>query len=151
MGRPPVCRRILSAVAAVLVLTAAAGRAERHLLQVEDFEGPWRRQTNIRGYLGRGFCTSNANPKVAATVMTTTVTVREPGRYAVYARAYTSPNSRRALQAAVGGKRLTVTHREKQRRRGCEKAGDVDLAAGPVEIAVHDADGLRHKCLINVA
>ena len=42
--------------------------ADRFLLEVEDFDGPWRRQTNISGYHGAGFCTSNANPKVAGDV-----------------------------------------------------------------------------------
>ena len=114
--------------------------AERLLLQVEDFDGPWRRQTNIAGYLGTGFCTSNANPKIADVVMRKTATLKEPGRYAVWVRAYTSENSRRALQAEVNGKRLAVTHKDRRRRWVWELAGTLDLAAGPVEIVIHDAD-----------
>ncbi len=127
-------------VALALAWGAASARAERHLLQVERFDGPWRRQTNIAGYLGDGFCTSNANPKVAATAMQTTVQIAQAGRYRVFVRAYTSSNSRRALQAAVNGKRLAITHRGKRRRWGWELAGDVTLAAGPAAITVHDAD-----------
>ena len=92
----------------LLALSAATAQADRLLLQVEHFEGPWRRQTNIPGYLGAGFCTSNANPKVASTVMRTTAQLEEPGRYVVWVRAFSSANSRRALQAEVNGTRLAL-------------------------------------------
>ena len=96
-------------LALLLGASCAAARADRMLLQIEEFEGPWRRQTNIPGYLGTGFCTSNANPKIAATVMRKTVRIERAGRHAVWLRGYTSGNSRRAMQAEVGGKRLAVT------------------------------------------
>ncbi len=132
--------RVLGVAAVLAAWGAGAARAERHLLQVEQFEGPWRRQTNIPGFLGAGFCTSNANPKVAATAMRTTVRIAEAGRYRVYVRAFTSANSRRALQAAVNGKRLAVTHKDRRRRWCWDLAGEAELAAGPVEVAIHDAD-----------
>ena len=90
--------------ASLLVLSAllaSSALADHLVLQVEDMDGPWRRQTNITGYVGTGFCTSNANPNVAGTVMRTTVSVEQGGRHAVWVRAYTSGNSRRALQAEV--------------------------------------------------
>ncbi len=123
----------------VWMLTTTA-YADRLLLQVEDFDGPWRRQTNISGYLGQGFCTSNANPNVASTSMRKTVRIDQGGRHVVWLRGYTSANSRRALQMEAGGKRLAITHKDTRRRWIWEKAGEVQLDEGPVEIVVHDAD-----------
>ncbi len=123
-----------------ICMFATAGYAERLLLQIEDFDGSWRRQTNIPGYLGEGFCTSNASPNVASTTMQTTVRVSQGGGYVVWLRAFTSANSRRALQIEVAGERLAVTHKDTRRRWVWEKAGEVELTAGPVQIAVHDAD-----------
>jgi len=126
----------------LLLLSAgcAAARADRLLLQVEEFEGPWRRQTNIPGYLGTGFCTSNANPKIAATVMRKTVRIERGGPHAVWLRGYTSGNSRRAMQVEVGGKRLAVTHKDRRRRWLWQRAGEVDLPAGEAAIVIRDAD-----------
>ncbi|HUT33650.1 MAG TPA: acetylxylan esterase [Planctomycetota bacterium] len=119
---------------------ARGAAAERLLLQVEEFDGPWRRQTNIPGYLGSGFCTSNANPKVADTAMRTTATLKEGGTYAVWARGYTSENSERAFQVEVNGTRLAVTHNDKRRRWAWERAGAIELPAGKVAVIIRDAD-----------
>ena len=118
----------------------AVGYADRLLLQVEDFDGPWRRQANIPGYLGQGFCTSNANPNVASTVMRKTARIGQAGCYIAWLRGFTSANSRRAMQVEVAGERLAITHKDTRRRWIWEKAGEVQLDAGPVEITVHDAD-----------
>ncbi|MFW6163235.1 MAG: alpha/beta hydrolase family protein, partial [Planctomycetota bacterium] len=137
---PAPWRRLRLALACLAMACAASASAERHLLQVEHFNGPWRRQTNIRGFLGDGFCTSNANPEVAETAMTTTLQIQTAARYRVFVRAFTSANSRRALQAAVNGNRLAVTHNGRRRRWAWELAGEVDLPAGEATVAVHDAD-----------
>ncbi len=114
--------------------------ADHVLLQVEDFDGPWRRQTNITGYLGSGFVTSNANPKVAESTMTRRVTLRTAGRYAVWARGYTSKNSRRAFSVQVGDHRFDKTHTDTRRRWVWQRAGEADLPAGEVTVVVRDAD-----------
>ncbi|MBN2309472.1 MAG: acetylxylan esterase [Candidatus Hydrogenedentes bacterium] len=125
----------------ILCLGVALPALADHLvLQVEDFEGPWRRQTNISGYLGKGFCTSNANPEIASTVMSTTVSIREAGRHVVWARGYTSDNSHRAFQVQVGDRVLSKTHTGTERHWVWERAGEVELAAGPVTVLVKDAD-----------
>ena len=129
-------RRVLMLVA----MLASPVVADHLLLQVEDFKGPWRRQTNIRGYLGSGFCTSNANPKVAASTMTRTVTIQEAGQHAVWVRAYTSDNSRRALQVKVGDRLLAKTHTGSRRQWSWQRAGEVDLSVGEVTVVVRDAD-----------
>ncbi|MGQ9731217.1 MAG: alpha/beta hydrolase [Candidatus Zipacnadales bacterium] len=121
-------------------LLAAVTPADHLLLQVENFSGPWRRQTNIAGYLNSGFCISNANPAIAATTRHTAVHLTQPGRYAVWVRAYTSENSRRAIQVEVAGELLRVTHRGTKRRWVWEWAGDVELRAGEVQVIVHDAE-----------
>jgi len=113
---------------------------EQLLLQVEDFDGPWKRQTNISGYLGTGFCTSNANPKVATTVMQKTVSLNEAGHYVVWMRAYSSDNSPRAVRVEVNGKQLAVTHKAKRSGWSWQRAGELDLGEGNVHITVRDAD-----------
>jgi hypothetical protein len=102
---------------------------DRLLLQVEDFNGPWRRQTNIGGYVGTGFCTSNANPNIADTRMSQEITVENAGRYIAWVRAYTSSGARRALQVQVGGSRLDKTHTQDDRGWSWQRAGEVDLPA----------------------
>jgi cephalosporin-C deacetylase-like acetyl esterase len=135
-----VCGTVLF-LAITLVLSAMA---DHLVLQVEDFDGPWRKQMNISGFQGSGFCTSNANPEIADTAMTATVTVQKGGAHAVWVRAYTSENSNRALQVHVGGKALAKTHTGSERHWVWERAGDVDLKPGPVEVAVKDAaDGFE--------
>jgi len=126
-------------VLSIWMLTPTA-YADRLLLQVEDFDGPWRRQTNVPGYLGQGFCTSNANPDVATTAMRKTVRISQGGRHVVWLRGFTSANSRRAMQMKVADERLAITHKDTRRRWIWERAGEMKLDTGPVEIIVHDAD-----------
>ena len=127
-----------------MVCASAAAFSAEVLLQVEDFEGPWRRQTNIQGYLGTGFCTSNANPNVADTVMTGKAAIVEAGRYAVWVRAYTSENSKRALRVHVNGTPLETTHTGQERRWMWEKAGEIDLQPGDAVVEIRDAENLGH-------
>lgn len=134
---PPVSSVLLSWI--MVALSSLPLYGERVLLQVEDFDGPWKRQTNISGYLGSGFCTSNANRKIATTVMQKTVSLQQAGRYFVWVRAYTSESSPRAIQVEVNGKRLEVTHQDKRRCWSWQRAGEVALAAGDVRVAVRDA------------
>ena len=114
--------------------------AERILLQVEDFQGPWRRQTNIPGYVGTGFCTSNANPRVAESVMSGQAASATAGSYAVWVRGYTSESGRRAFSVDLNGTALARTHSGNRRRWLWERAGVVELAAGPCAVIVRDAD-----------
>lgn len=114
--------------------------AERVLLQVEDLQGPWRRQTNISGYVGTGFCTSNANPRVAESVMSGQAAIATAGSYAVWVRGYTSENGRRAFCVELNGTALARTHSGNRRRWLWERAGVVELAAGPCAVIVRDAD-----------
>ncbi len=126
------------------ILAPQVAFGDRFVLEVEDFEGPWRRQTNISGYSGTGFCTSNANPNVADSTMKGSVEIAQPGEYTVYVRGYTSDNSNRAMRVEVHGKKLAVTHQGTKRRWGWEKAGTVTLPKGSVSVVVHDAaDGFE--------
>ena len=114
--------------------------ADRLLLQVEDFIGPWRRQTNIGGFIGSGFCTSNANPNIADTTMRRTLAVKKGGTYAIWVRAYTSPNGKRAVQAQVGEVLMNKTHTQNETGWTWQRAGEVELGEGEIEIAIRDAD-----------
>jgi len=111
--------------------------AETHLLQVEDFEGPWRSQTNIPGYLGAGFKTSNADG-VAQTVMKGQVPLARGGRYAVWARGYEGENLNRSFSITVGGQALPPTHTRPSGGFNWQYAGAVQLEPGEVEIVVQD-------------
>jgi len=144
-------RAVRGAVLILAIGLVPMAIADHLVLQVEDFDGPWRKQTNITGFLGKGFCTSNANPNVADTAMTTTVTVQKGGPHVVWVRAYTSENSNRALQVHVDGKALAKTHTGSKRHWAWERAGEVELASGPVEVAVRDAaDGFESADVVVV-
>jgi len=130
---------VIGALLQALIAGAASGDGDL-LLQVEDFVGPWRKQTNIRGYLGRGFCTSNANPRVASTRMAGQVSIAEAGRYYVWARGYTSPGGHRAFRVQVGKHMLRRTHVQNVRLWSWHLAGEVQLPVGQMQIVVHDAD-----------
>ncbi|MCP4641076.1 MAG: hypothetical protein GY851_11610 [bacterium] len=134
--------RTLAAVAALTMSVVAA--ADHIVLQVENFEGPWRRQTNISKYLGDGFCTSNAKAGVADTVMQGAVDIESAGPHVVWVRAYTSENSKRALRMEVNGTLLAITHTGSTRHWVWEEAGELDLPAGACSVVVHDAaDGFE--------
>lgn len=115
-----------------------------HVLQVEDFDGPWRSQTNIPGYLGAGFKTSNAQG-VATSVMRGRTQVRTGGRFAVWARGYEGEGMDRSFSLTVAGQDLPPTHTRRDRTGFCwQRAGEVPLQPGTVEIVVHDrGDGFE--------
>ncbi|MCF6287527.1 MAG: alpha/beta hydrolase family protein, partial [Candidatus Hydrogenedentes bacterium] len=123
----------------LLVLTSPAAFAEPILLEVEDFKGPWNRQSNIPGFLGKGFCTSNAkDPKVAASTMDGRADIGVTGVYAVWTRGYSSKNSDRAYQLRVGETTFPPTHTNSLDAWSWEKAGEIALAAGAVNVSVID-------------
>ncbi|RKZ15354.1 hypothetical protein DRQ50_07605 [bacterium] len=131
---------ILLACLCSAVISCSPDEHEQIVVQVEDLAGPWRHQTNIFGYLAGGFCTSNANPDTATTVMQAEVQIPAAGDYAIWMRAYTSPGGKRALQVEVDGKLLPPTHAGNLRRWSWEKAGEVELPLGAVQLVIHDAD-----------
>jgi cephalosporin-C deacetylase-like acetyl esterase len=123
----------------------ASVHAEDILLQVEDFHGPWRRQTNIRGFLGKGFCTSNAKG-ISKDVMELDCDIPLTGKYDVWVRAYTSvgtkpSRTKRGLQVGVNGTRLKATHLSPARSEwSWQLAGATELTKGQTKVVVHDAD-----------
>lgn len=122
---------------------ALASSAGEVIIQVEDLSGPWRVQTNITGFLGSGFCTSNATG-IADTSMTGTADIVEPGTYAVWARGYSSENSNRAFRVQVGETLFEPTHGGSTRAWSWAKLGEIALTAGAVPVQVHDAaDGFE--------
>ena len=117
--------------------------ASESYLEVEDFDGPWRKQTNITGFQGTGFCTSNATG-IAKTSMTGQAEIAEAGTYAVWARGYTSENSNRAFAIQVGETVFDPTHGGSVRAWSWARVGEIALAAGTVPVVVHDAaDGFE--------
>jgi len=116
--------------------------AETHRIEIEDLEGTWRRQTNIPGFSGRGFRTSNADV-VSGDVLKGSLTVKRGGKYAVWARGYVGQGGERSFQVAVAGKALSPTHRGTAPEGfSWELAGIVDLPAGrqiPLEVRDREA------------
>ena len=68
------------------------------------------------------------------------IDIERGGMHTVWVRAYTSKNSRRALQVQVGDALLSKTHTGSERHWGWEKAGEANLSPGTTTVMVHDAD-----------
>jgi len=117
---------------------AAGARAGQIMLQVEDMEGPWQRQTNISGYTGPGFCTSNA-AGISDSVMTGRAEITRPGTYVVWARGYASANSPRAFRVKVADTLFEATHSGKEGRWTWQRCGEIELPAGIAAVTVIDA------------
>ena len=124
-----------------LLLLAAAGlaRPDAVVIQAEDLSGDWREQTNIAGYLGRGFRTSNARG-VAETTLNGTVDVSHAGRWHVWARGFENRRGGRAFRLQIGEGLLEPTHRGKQVGWTWQRSGAVELPQGKVDLIVRDAD-----------
>ncbi|MBN2451191.1 MAG: acetylxylan esterase [Lentisphaeria bacterium] len=121
------------------VAGAVEAQAVRLWLEAEDMAGPWRRQTNISGYRGAGFRTSNANPRAADEPLEGTVAVPEAGTYVAWSRGYTSPGGRRAFAVEVAGHRFKPQHGEGPRGWWWRRCGEVILPAGPCSVRLLDA------------
>lgn len=138
---------MFAAALALLLVQAPAGDV---VVEVEDLLGPWKRQTNIPGYRGLGFCTSNANPGIAESAMRGAVALPEAGTWRVFVRALRGSDEarvmeRRALAVGVvdsGGKQhvFPPTHAGSTGGFGFELAGELTLTAGAIELVVRDAD-----------
>jgi len=135
-------RRTSSLAIICWVLCVAGGgllRAQTLRLECEDFSGPWREQTNIAGYSGRGFVVSNAQG-VATTVMAKTVSVGEAGTYDVWARGWEGGGTDRRWRVQVGETLLEPTHAGRDANRFTwQRCGQVELPAGDVEVRLVDA------------
>ncbi|MBM3501056.1 MAG: hypothetical protein FJX74_20590, partial [Armatimonadetes bacterium] len=124
---------------AVCCAVAAASHAETIRLECEDLNGPWRVQTNIAGYSGRGFVVSNAEG-VARTVMVGTVRTGEPATYIVWARGWEGGGADRRWRVRIGEALLDVTHAERDAGRfSWQRCGEVALPAAEIEVRLVDA------------
>jgi len=131
---------IAAGMLAVGLGLSSATHGEFIQLEVEDFKGPWQKQTNISGFLGSGFRTSNAtDPAIAESTMDGRAKISEEGTYAVWTRGYTSENSNRAYALQVGDTTFPPTHTGSERLWSWQKAGEVALKSGAVVVKVHDA------------
>lgn len=128
-------------VAPLVVSLASAAAAGSHTirLECEDFDGPWREQTNILGYSGRGFVVSNANG-VAQTYMSARAQIPTSGEYHVWARGWEGSGVDRSWRVQVGETLLKVTHSARRGQRfSWQRCGQVELPAGGTEIRILDA------------
>ena len=108
-------------------------------IEAEDMQGPWREQTNIPGYQGRGFKCANIQGKVAPDPLTTSVRIDTPGRYCVWVRAYEGDNQDRSFRILIAGTAFAPTHTEKNGERYTwQCAGEIDLTKGEQEVKVQD-------------
>jgi cephalosporin-C deacetylase-like acetyl esterase len=134
-------REVMVVALMALALGAAADR-QMIRIECEDLAGPWRFQTNIPGYLGRGFRTSNANGP-STEPLTGTFSIEKPGRYWVWARAYEGNGSDRRWKIAIDDIELSTTHAAKGGERfSWQRAGEVELEAGEHQVrAIDVGDG----------
>ena len=112
----------------------------RAYLEVEQFEGPWRAQSNLRGFSGEGFSVSNESG-IATTTMCGAVTLTSTGTFAVWARGYRSAADRQ-FSVSVDGERLATTHGltydSDEEGFFWEPSGQAILSSPTVEVCVHD-------------
>ena len=118
----------------------AADGGEPIYVQVEDLAGNWREQTNITGFDGRGFCTSNANPKRAEKPLTGAVDIPRAGTYVLWSRGYASPRGRRAFQVKVDDQLFPPQHNGNRRGWFWRRCGKATLSAGKHRLEVIDAN-----------
>jgi dienelactone hydrolase len=122
------------------------------LVQVEDLGGTWKRQTNIDGFLGLGFCTSNANPEVSSSAMEGTVELAGHGEWHIWVRALRGSHpervmERRGLRVELHGRpgvrvAFPATHTDHTTGGWTwEQAGSATLPPGTKTLRVLDAEG----------
>ena len=128
-------------VMALALLSPLSGYAfaDPIVLQVEDFKGTWRHQTNITGFTGKGFSTSNAkDPNVSHTTMDGSADIKIAGVYTVWTRAYSSENSDRSFKLQVTDTIFPTTHTQKLGKWTWEQCGEITLPVGVAPIKVID-------------
>lgn len=134
---------ILRAILVACVVMAGSlgvSQPQAVVAQAESLAGPWRQQTNIPGYLGAGFRTSNVLGKPAEEPLRGEVQIPSTGRWAIWARGYEGDGQDRRFQVRIAGQLLPPTHASHTGERFTwQKAGEVELSAGPAEILVIDA------------
>ncbi len=110
------------------------------VLQAETFEGSWAFGWGLPGFLGDSYVTSGVSTLATAT-MTRTITVPETAHYVVWARGYASATADRRWRITIDGAELSPTHQQTDGEDGFvwQRAGSVDLTAGPVAITIIDA------------
>ena len=116
-------------------------------IEAAGMEGNWKSSTQYAGYLGKSFRVS-VSPDQQSTALRTTIAVRQPGRYTVWAHGYLDVQPGRSFVVEVGVKKFPATHQERGTLQGqfvWRKVGEVDLKPSQVEIAIRAA-GAAHAC-----
>lgn len=107
-------------------------------IEVEEFDGEWKRQDNIPGFTGSGFRVSNATGIAANTLR-----LERPlptGAYFVWARGYEGGGLDRRFEISIGTERFEATHRGRWSERfSWQLAGHVELEQGTHELKLRDA------------
>ena len=122
-----------------IFLMLLENRLPKGLVWVEaaGMEGDWKWSIRRPGYLGDGFCMSPPGKKPSP--LRKAVAIHQAARYTVWVHGYLS-HPARAFAVEVAGKRFPPTHQEGGTSGEgfvWRKAGELDLKAGPVEVAVH--------------
>ncbi len=109
-------------------------------LECEDFEGTWTRQAHLPRHSGTGFGVSGLLGKASSDVMTAVADIPVAGKYSVWARGWEGSGEDRRWQIGVGGTFLAPTHASSNLNDfSWQRAGEVTLPAGPVELTLADA------------
>ena len=131
--------RIVTASLLALASIAPALAQDALRLECEDFAGPWREQTNIPGYSGRGFVVSNAEG-VATEPMVLDVEVPRAATWHVWARGWEGAGSDRRWRVQVGEALLDITHSGRRGSRFTwQRCGATELPQGNTRVSLIDA------------
>ena len=142
-------------VLSLVVALAASARCSQLYVEAESFAelGGWVVDPHSMKAIGSSYIMAHGIGKPVADARTT-VYARSPGRYAVWAKTRDwSDEWREGRGSAPGRFRVAVNGAELGAELGSEgrdwhwqKAGEVDLATGAVDVALHDLTGFNGRC-----
>jgi hypothetical protein len=116
-------------------------------VECEDLTGPWKRMTNLTGFSGAAYSSADATRRVAKGELKGQVQIDRAGRYTIWARGYQGGKENRSFSLRIADQALPPTHGAPAGGGFLwQRAGALDLPAGPIEIRVADAGKGKEAC-----